>query len=127
VSGSGYGAFWLDGRDEEAHRATFLLFIGPIPIDMPIIRHRCDVMLCASPYHVVAGTHGDNVRDRVTRGRGAVGEKNNHAKLDEEKVKELRRRKMLGATIDDLAKEFDIDRSNVALICARKTWRHVEG
>lgn len=69
---SGYGQFWLDGRPVAAHRAAWILFIGPLSRG-EVVRHRCDVRPCVRPSHLEVGSAGDNVRDRVERGRSRRG------------------------------------------------------
>lgn len=73
---NGYGKFILrtaDGRrEQQAHRASFLLFRGKIPEGL-LIRHQCDNRRCVNPAHLFPGTHADNARDR-TRSRGTTSQ-----------------------------------------------------
>ena len=51
-----------------AHRASWVIFRGPIPDGLWVLHH-CDERRCANPYHLYLGTRQDNVRDIVSRGR----------------------------------------------------------
>lgn len=66
-----YGRIGLGSREdgwEHAHRVSWMLYRGPIPEGMHIL-HRCDIPLCVNPNHLFLGTHGDNMRDAVRKGR----------------------------------------------------------
>ena len=65
---TGYGQFTLDGRPRTAHSASYIIQVGPIPPGCEIC-HTCDVRPCVNVAHLYAGTHSDNMRDAVRRGR----------------------------------------------------------
>lgn len=69
---AGYGRLRVNGVRIRAHRYAYELTNGPIP-DGIIIRHTCDNPICCNPDHLVAGTHVDNVMDRVKRKRTCHG------------------------------------------------------
>jgi hypothetical protein len=60
----GYGSF--TGRSLSAHRVAFYLVHGYWPV---VCRHSCDNRRCINPRHLLDGTHADNMRDAVERGR----------------------------------------------------------
>jgi hypothetical protein len=64
----GYGYFWRDGVRVYAHRAVRELFFGGIP-DGAVVRHSCDNPRCVNPMHLLTGSHLDNMRDCIERGR----------------------------------------------------------
>ena len=63
----GYGRF---GRGHLAHRFAFAFVNGPIPEGLEVC-HRCDNPVCVRPSHLFLGTHTDNVRDSIAKGRAA--------------------------------------------------------
>lgn len=68
TTSKGYGSFWLNGRQERAHRASYTLFRGPIPDGLRVLHH-CDTPACVNPEHLYLGTDLDNARDRDQRAR----------------------------------------------------------
>lgn len=82
----GYGVLQLGvKKQEKAHRVSWELFNGRIQ-DGLMIRHRCDTPNCVNPNHLQLGTHDDNMRDMVARGRSCARSKNPNCKLSEADV-----------------------------------------
>lgn len=67
-SRNGYGNYWHDGRMQPAHRVAHEALIGPLPDGLHVL-HDCDKPLCVNPAHLHAGTHTQNMREKVDRGR----------------------------------------------------------
>jgi len=64
----GYGWFWANGKDIQAHRFVYELVVGPIPNGLNIL-HKCDNHPCCNPAHLWPGTDLDNARDCIAKGR----------------------------------------------------------
>lgn len=71
LNNKGYGVFCYDGL-QLAHRISWRLANGRIPPRM-VIMHKCDNPSCINPDHLKLGTHLDNTRDMITKGRGKFG------------------------------------------------------
>jgi len=57
------------------HHLVFHLAHGDVPVDRPLVLHRCDNRKCANPEHLYAGTHQDNADDRGRNGNFFVGKR----------------------------------------------------
>ena len=64
----GYGMFWFKGKIVSAHRVSWELRFGGIPVGMQVL-HKCDNRLCIKPEHLFLGTQADNLLDAVKKGR----------------------------------------------------------
>lgn len=66
----GYGIITLapHHRTGRVHRIMWELHNGQIPEGMCVC-HRCDNPVCVKLDHLFLGTHADNVRDRIAKGR----------------------------------------------------------
>lgn len=84
----GYGAFKFMGKIARASRVAYTLYIGEIPNELHVL-HQCDNPPCVNPNHLWLGTHIDNMRDMIKKGRQRIGvEKEIKYKLTEEQKKE---------------------------------------
>lgn len=67
----GYGTLQFNRRSRYAHHIAWELTYGLTAL---WILHKCDNRRCCNPRHLYEGTHADNMRDMVARGRSSKGQ-----------------------------------------------------
>ena len=118
----GYGSVAVDGRRILAHRLAYATWVGPIPGGQ-VVRYACDNPPCINPAHLLLGTHAQNSRDMVDRGRSTFGARNPAARLTAEQVVEIRARYATGRYRQrDLADQFGVSRSHISGILSGRFW-----
>jgi hypothetical protein len=63
-----HGATSVEGEAMGAHRAMWVALYGELPPDICVC-HTCDKPPCIHPFHLWPGTHADNMRDSILKGR----------------------------------------------------------
>ncbi|MBA3727566.1 MAG: HNH endonuclease [Armatimonadetes bacterium] len=121
LSKTGYGKM----GSTPAHRIAWKVTFGDIP-DCLHVLHKCDNRACVNPAHLFLGTHQDNMRDMMAKGRQTrtIGEKNPRAKLTVDQVLAIRADVRMGTVI---AKEYRVTPTTVCQIKKRKSWSHLSG
>jgi len=111
-----------DGIRRPIYRHIYRLYKGA-PKDGMVIRHTCDNRKCINPEHLILGTHQDNVKDRVKRGRSANGKRNGRSKLTGKQALVIYKNKKNTRT--ELARKYNVDRQVIRKIQIGETWRCV--
>lgn len=124
----GYGMISIgNGKLRGAHIVAWELANDrKLPKGM-VIRHRCDNPPCCNPAHLLLGTHGDNVQDRVERGPSFKGEGNARAKLTDEDIASICEQYAAGVSQRPLADQFGVSQGLISMIVRGKGWTHVGG
>ena len=128
VMKNGYGqACWPKGKVDYAHRASWTAFNGPIPDGLWVL-HKCDNPKCVNPDHLFLGTHSDNMKDCVTKGRFKsnimIGEHHPATSLREDDVLSIRGD---GRSDRIIAEQYGVTRSAINKIKRRKNWKYAGG
>jgi hypothetical protein len=120
----GYGFFFRGGKYSElAHRVSWEFYRGKIPEAVHVL-HRCDNPSCVNPDHLFLGTHSDNMRDCVAKGRKNMprGAANSATKLTENQAREI---KYSPEQNVDLAKRFGVTAVNIGHIKSGRAWKYL--
>jgi hypothetical protein len=133
VNRGGYGKVKIgstkDGsrRDEQAHRVAFHIEHGYCA---PVVRHSCDNPPCCDHTHLLAGTHADNTKDKVDRGRAKTGDQrgqqNGYSKLKDDEVLRIKRQLLDRYNNKEIAAMFGVTHQTISLIRRDKKWQHLK-
>jgi hypothetical protein len=109
-----------------SNRLACIETYGSIP-DGLFVLHICDNRKCCNPKHLYLGTHQDNIKDMVDRGRSLSGENNNQSKLTEESVLKIRELYSTGNyTYKELGQIFGgRGIGTIFDVIKRKTWKYL--
>lgn len=127
ITSFGYGRTSLGGRLTQAHRASWAVFKGEIPLGMQV-NHKCHVRSCINPEHLYIGTQVDNMRDMRLAKRKVVklGSENATAKLNEGQVMQIRKLLESKKYASSIALQFNVSESAIFAIKRGKTWKHLK-
>lgn len=79
IAGNGYGSIKHCGAAVGAHCFAYRIWrkmeldegrVHPPLLRGMVLMHRCDTPLCCNPEHGKPGTHTENMRDMIRKGRG---------------------------------------------------------
>ncbi len=122
--GQGYGRYWKNGKLKSVTRAILALQLGhELPTSMDAC-HTCDRPSCINPEHLWTGTRTQNLLDASKKGR-TQGKSHplSNAKLDGEKVREIRQKLAAGERMKDVAEQYSVGRKTLHDIKYHVTWK----
>lgn len=125
----GYGSWRVRKILFRAHRVAWALTNRQQIEEGLDVRHLCHNKACCNPAHLEPGTRKQNMQDSVRDGHTKgirVGSRNGYARLDEDKVREIKRLLRAGERHADIAKAVGTSRPTVTRINTGHIWSHVE-
>ena len=124
----GYGFVMYNRVCTQAYRVAWVLTYGGSIHDVYLC-HKCNNPSCVNPKHLYAGSHAENMRDKVAAGtaRGLIGSKNPKAKLSERDVVKIKRELSRGVLVSKIANEYHIGWNAIWRIKRGIYWGHVGG
>jgi hypothetical protein len=123
-SKSGYALIWHQGGFCRAHRISYQLYCGEIPIGM-FVCHHCDNPACVNPNHLFVGTQKNNMADKLRKNRQTRGEGIKQSKLIATDIKAISILYSQRFRVGYLAKLFNISRMHIWRIVTGKNWTHL--
>lgn len=110
-----------------SHRVSWELHNESIPEGLYAL-HSCDNPTCVNPMHLFLGTDLDNMQDRDAKKRRSPprGEKSGTAKLNEDKVIEIRRDYVRGSSTQGqiaLSCKYGVGQAQISRILRGESWK----
>jgi hypothetical protein len=123
----GYGFIGINtGTDIiSAHKASYMMFKGPIPENRDVLHHCApnkDCPSCVNPAHLSVGTASENTEQAV-RQHYSLFKKFWNSKLTREQVDEIRKQSAAGLKRREVAGKFGITASHVSDIVNFHVWK----
>lgn len=115
----GYGTYVLYGWSKSglAHRASYIIFKGEIPLNDCIL-HKCDTTDCVNPDHLYTGNALLNTKDMISRGRSNFKNKLTHGE-----VLRLRDLAHKGLTVDELCRIYNRSKGQIVDILKNRCFK----
>lgn len=123
----GYGRARANGKTHLSHRLSFQISNAQIP-EGRLCLHRCDNPPCVNPTHLRNGTARQNTEEMMEKGRDfhAFGEEHPRAKLDRNKVLEMRGMRKSGGSILSISRKFGVAWWTAKKAIQGGTWAHIQ-
>jgi len=126
----GYGRVYVSREKgpKFSHRVSWELINGHIP-EGKYILHRCDNPPCCNPAHLFVGTHLDNIRDMIAKGRRRDiscvlrGEDVPKSKLTYNDVKFIRESNLSCGSLGSI---LGVSGSTIKAVRQRRNWAHIK-
>ena len=123
----GYGHITIDGKGHQSHHLAWEFRYGKIPKKLWVL-HSCDNKGCVNPSHLFLGTHQDNMNDMKNKNRHAYfkGIYSPRAKLNNQKVKDIRKSLENNEKVTCLAKKYNVSIGAISAIKHKRSWTHIK-
>jgi hypothetical protein len=109
ISHDGYAQQKIIGESHVAHKNNYMRKFGPVP-NGKVLDHLCKVRCCVNPDHLEVVSHTENLRRR------------HDAKLDRQKVNEIKALRGKGKTLNELAAQFNVQANTISRVLSGVRW-----
>lgn len=128
------GTVTIGGKTVTAPRLAWFIKHNQWPDQGVFVCHSCDNPNCVNPAHLWLGTNRDNMRDAAAKKRlpnqknsdHIKGEGHGNAKMTDDLVREIRRRRANGEGARSIAKSIGMSPTPVFQATNGKAWKHVK-
>lgn len=121
IKDNGYGNFYAQGKNINAHKAAFIFAYGCVPEGSHLM-HTCDNRVCVNPHHIKSGTRQQNMDDMVSKGRASHGSMRWNTFLSELEVAYIRQLFDRGISVSNISSTLGMKYQTVYQIAKRKRW-----
>lgn len=121
----GYPTVTIQGKHFRLSRLVGTAFLDRVN-GKTFVLHNDDNKLNNHYSNLRWGTHEENMQDMVDNGRTNKPKYFAEPKLTENEVYEIRAGFKEGASINSLAKKYDVYRNTIRAVVQRRTWKHLE-
>jgi hypothetical protein len=105
------------------HRMILMAFV-PNPLSKPCANHKNGIRDDNRIDNLEWATHQENIKHANKTGLSKIGSQRSWAKLDEDKVKEIRLLLQDGVLQKNIAKQFGVSQTGISKIKIGLTWTH---
>ena len=127
----GYGLIRWQGRRQVAHRVSWQITHGLIPMGMQVCHH-CDNPPCVEPTHLFLGTNADNQEDRRLKNAAARSARRRERsgpvmrKLSIEDARDIRSLLALQQSKKSIARLYSVCPQMILKISRGRSWRELD-
>lgn len=120
----GYGIFYYNRKTCFAHRIALILYKNIELTKGLQVAHSCNTKSCVNPDHLREATTIENARDKIAHGTALIGERCHFSKLNNEKVREIRRSIK---SCRELAEDYKVSKQTIRSVLKNKSWNSING
>jgi len=112
LKGRRYPIIHFLDKQEAVHRVVWKICKGDISKNMCIC-HTCDNPKCVNILHLFKGTHKDNMKDKVNKGRQAKGNKICQPMFTQSDIQQIFQLRQKGLSMKEISEKFNTTKQTI--------------